>query len=110
MWGGYSFVNYNCFFDLGDDIYIGENCNIAMNVKFINGTHEIGNQNRRAGAGITGKIWVGSGTWIGADTLILPGVKIGTGVIVGAGSLVTSDLADNGIYIGRPARLYKLLE
>ena len=95
---------------MGDDIYIGENCNIAMNVKFINGTHEIGNQNRRAGAGITGKIWVGSGTWIGADTLILPGVKIGTGVIVGAGSLVTSDLADNGIYIGRPARLYKLLE
>ena len=81
-----------------------------MGVKFINGSHLIGNQDRRAGEGTIGKIMIGSGTWIGADTLILPGVTIGKGVIVGAGSLVTSDLADNAIYIGRPAKLHRLLE
>ena len=81
-----------------------------MNVKFINGSHLIGTQDRRAGEGTTSKIVIGSGTWIGADTLILPGVTIGKGVVVGAGSLVTSDLADNAIYIGRPAKLLRVIE
>lgn len=107
--GGGTFINYNCWFDLGDDIIIGENCNIAMNVHFINGTHNISGENRRAGEVITGKIIVGSGSWIGGDTIIMPGVTIGKGVIVGAGSLVTSDLEENAIYFGRPARLYKKL-
>lgn len=107
--GGGTFINYNCWFDLGDDIIIGEKCNIAMNVHFINGTHEISGEDRRAGKGITGKIIVGSGSWIGADTIIMPGVTIGKGVIVGTGSLVTSNLEDNAIYLGRPARLYKKL-
>lgn len=106
---GGTFINYNCWFDLGDDIEIAENCNIAMNVHFINGTHEIGDENRRAGNGITKKIVVGSGSWIGADSVIMPGVRIGKGVIVGAGSLVVSDLEDNAIYIGRPAHLHRKL-
>lgn len=106
---GGTFINYNCWFDLGDDIEIGENCNIAMNVHFINGTHEIGDENRRAAQGITKRIVVGAGSWIGADTIIMPGVTIGKGVVVGTGSLVTTDLEDNAIYFGRPARLYKKL-
>ena len=74
---GGTFINYNCWFDLGDDIEIGENCNIAMNVHFINGTHEIGDENRRAAQGITKRIVVGAGYWIGADTIIMPRVTIG---------------------------------
>lgn len=70
--GGGTFINYNCWFDLGDDIEIGENCNIAMNVHFINGTHEIGDENRRATQGITKRIVVGAGSWIGADIIIMP--------------------------------------
>lgn len=108
--GDNTFINYGCFFDLNDDIIIGNNCNIAMNVHFINGTHEIGNENRRADNGISKKIHVGDGTWIGTDSTILPGVNIGTGVVIGAGSLVLNDCESNCIYIGRPARLYKRLE
>lgn len=81
-----------------------------MNVHFINGTHEIGDNKRRAGKGITKKIVVKSGAWIGADTITMPGVTIGNGVVVGAGSLVTKDLEDNAIYLGRPASLYRKLE
>lgn len=80
-----------------------------MNVHFINGTHEIGDESRRAAKNVTKRIVVGSGSWIGADTIIMPGVTIGKGVIVGTGSLVTSDLEGNAIYFGRPARLYKKL-
>ena len=104
-----AFINYNCWFDLGNDIVIGENCNIAMNVHFINGTHEIGNETRRAAQGITKRIVVGDGSWIGADSIIMPGVTIGKGVVIGAGSLETSDLDDNAIYFGRSARLFKKL-
>ena len=107
---GGTFINYNCWFDLGDDIIIGSKCNIAMNVHFINGTHEIGSMERRAGGGITGKIIIGDGTWIGADTIILPGVTIGKGCIIGAGSLVLSDCEGNCIYFGRPAKLYKRID
>ena len=80
-----------------------------MNVHFINGTHEIGDETRRAAQGITKRIVVGDGSWIGADTIIMLGVTIGKGVIVGTESLVTSDLDDNAIYFDRPARLYKKL-
>lgn len=37
-----TFVNYRCQFDLGDDITVGDNCNIAMNVHFCTNSHEIG--------------------------------------------------------------------
>lgn len=107
--GGGTFINYNCWFDLCEDIFIGKNCNIAMNVTFINGTHEIGASDRRAGAGITKPIIVGDGTWIGANSIVLSGVKIGNGCIIGAGSLVLDDCDDNGIYFGHPATLYKKL-
>ena len=70
-----------------------------MNVHFINGTHEIGDETRRAAQGITKRIVVGDGSWIGADTIIMPGVTIGKGVIVGTGSLVTSDIDDNPILL-----------
>lgn len=94
---------------MGADVKIGENCAIAMNVHFINGTHEIGGESRRAGKEIVKRIIVGDGSWIGADTIIMSGVTIGKGVIVGAGSLVISDLEDNAVYFGRPAHLYKKL-
>lgn len=108
--GGGTFINYDCWFDLADDIFIGENCNIAMNVHFVNATHEMGDKTRRAGRGITKPINIGSGSWIGADSIIMPGVCIGTGCIIGAGSLVLHDTDDNSIYIGRPAQKYKQIE
>lgn len=106
--GFQSYCNYGCFFDLGECIYIGNNVAIGMNVKFITTSHEIGEPSRRAAKPIREPVYVGDGSWIGADTTILPGVRIGKGVVVGAGSLVTKDLDDNCIYVGRPA--YKIKE
>lgn len=34
-----SFCNYRCFFDLGDDIIIGENCSIAFGGTFCKSGH-----------------------------------------------------------------------
>ena len=48
---------------------------------------------------------IGWGSWIGTNSVILPGVTIGRQVAVGAGSIVTSDLPDNCVAVGSPARV-----
>jgi maltose O-acetyltransferase len=66
--------------------------------------HEIGTADCRAGALDPRPIVLGKGSWIGAGAIVLPGVTVGEGVVVGAGAVVTSDLEDNGAYVGVPAR------
>lgn len=58
-------------------VYIGSNCDIAPDVMFVTGGHEIGNSTRRAGIGFNKDIKVGSGTLIGARVTILGGINIG---------------------------------
>jgi len=48
---------------------------------------------------------VRKGASIGANTIILPGLVIGKNALVGAGSVVTSDVPDNAIVVGNPARV-----
>jgi maltose O-acetyltransferase len=57
-----------------------------------------------------GPITIGDRVWIGINVTILGGVTIGNDVVVGAGSLVTKDLAANGVYVGTPARRIKDLD
>ncbi len=47
------------------------------------------------------------GAKIGANTTILPGVVVGRNALVGAGSVVVSDVPDNGVVAGNPARWLK---
>ncbi len=47
---------------------------------------------------------IGDDVWIGAKATILSGVSVGSGVIVGANSVVTSDVEENVVVAGSPAR------
>ena len=85
-------------------ITIGKNCDLAPQVTILTGTHEFGDQNRRAGKGITTDVSIGDGCWIGACSIILPGVCIGKGCIIGAGAVVTKDVPDNMRAVGIPAK------
>lgn len=82
---------------------------ISSNVHFITFTHDIGDVNRRVGTIKFKPILVRSGTWIGTRTTVLPGVTIGVGCVIGAGSLVTKDVPDNCLAVGRPAQVIKKL-
>jgi maltose O-acetyltransferase len=84
-------------------IVIGERCDIGPGVKFITGSHQIGNSLRRAGTGTAKPIVIGHGTWIGAESIILGGVTIGDGCIVAAGAVVTKDVPSNVLVAGVPA-------
>ena len=107
--GDNTFINYDVWFNTAGGIKIGSKCNIAYKVSFITSTHEVGDENRRAGEARSEGIEVGDGSWIGAGAIILPGVKIGRGVIIGSGAVVTKDCEDNCVYAGNPATKIKEL-
>ena len=50
---------------------------------------------------------IGSKCIIGAGALLLAGVTIGDGAFIGAGSLVTSDISNEVLAVGRPANEVK---
>ena len=50
---------------------------------------------------------LGAFTHIGANTTILPKVKVGKNVIVGADSVIITNIPDNCLVIGVPARIIK---
>lgn len=108
--GDYSYINYRCFLDLGDDIIIGNHVAIAFNCTFVNSSHELGNEKQRAGKNNASKIIIEDGCWIGARTTIMPGVTIRKGCVVGSDSLVLKDTEPNGLYVGHPAKRIRTLE
>ena len=91
-------------------VYIGDYCDIAPDCLFIVGSHELGNSKRRAGNGFAKPIRVGNGTWIGARSTILGGVRIGRGCVIAAGSTVVSDILENTMVGGCPAKFIKNLD
>lgn len=105
-----SYCNYQCFFDLSGNIFIGKNCSIGMGVSFINSSHKIGDSTGRAGDGVADAIVIEDGVWIGANVTILQGVTIGSGCIIGAGSLVNKDCQSNGMYTGVPSKRIRNLD
>lgn len=110
--GAKSWVGPGCTFytDASATIRIGENCDIAPEVSFIVGSHHLGTRARRAGEGYCSDIVVEDGCWIGARATILAGVHIGSGALVAAGALVDSDVPENSLVAGVPARVVKSFE
>ena len=85
--GKHTIVNTNATVD--HDCHIGDFVHIAP------------------GATLCGGVKVGKGTLIGANATVLPNCKIGKNVSVGAGAVVTTDLPDNVVVAGVPAKVIK---
>lgn len=56
------------------------------------------------GATLAGGVSVGPLTWVGIGATVKQGIHIGRGAMVGAGAVVVSDVADNTVVMGVPAR------
>jgi acetyltransferase-like isoleucine patch superfamily enzyme len=111
------------------DISIGSHVNIGTNVKIIAANHgkivigssiDIGSGCHFSGGSYdysdvnklpssrrveTRGIFLEDMAWIGAGVIILDGVHIGSRSIIGAGAVVTSDIPDNAVATGVPARV-----
>jgi len=105
-------ISENCFIqvrgmlEIGDNVISGPNCTIITeNHKFKDIDSPIRLQgNERVG------VEIGNNVWIGAGCTILDGVTIGDGSIIAAGAIVNSNVPENSIYGGIPAKLLKRRE
>lgn len=91
-------------------VTIGDNCDVAPEVVFITGGHEIGAHDRRAGKGNSYSIHIGNGTWVGARSTILRDVTIGAGCVIASCSCVVKNVEDDLLVAGIPARTIRRLD
>lgn len=59
------------------------------------------------GAVLCGRVHVGAHSWIGANATVRPRVRIGANTIIGAGSVVVTDIPNNCVAVGVPARVIR---
>jgi acetyltransferase-like isoleucine patch superfamily enzyme len=95
-------------------ISIGKGCLIGANVTITDTDfHAIKPESRRYNnrpediAAIP--VHIGNNVFLGAGVIVLKGVTIGDNSVIGAGSVVTSNIPDNYIAAGNPARSLKSL-
>jgi maltose O-acetyltransferase len=98
------FLNRECYVDTYERVTIGRNVWIGPRTMLLTSTHEIGDEQQRAGAPAGKRVYIGEGCWIGANVTILPGVSVLDGCVIAAGAVVTKDCEPNGIYAGNPAK------
>lgn len=89
-----------------EGITIGENTLIGAECLIVDSDfHGIplgeGNPTRSA------SIEIGNNVFIGTRSIILKGVKIGNRAVIGAGSVVTSNIPENSLAAGNPARVIR---
>ena len=86
-----------------EEIIIDSNVMIASNV-YISDSDWHGIYDRINTPGSSKKIHIKENAWIGEGSKISKGVRIGKNSIIGLGSVVTSDVPDNEIFGGNPAK------
>lgn len=98
-------IGKNCFFDLRNEVQIGNNVVISMYCSFI--THiEMPNSNLASTyRSQNEKIIIGNNTYMGIGATVLKGVTIGESVLVGAKSLVIRSVSQRSVIMGTPAKL-----
>jgi len=91
-------------------VQIGCRVEIAPNCAFYPYNHgtKLGNPIRTQPLESRGGIIIGDDAWLGFGVVVLDGVQIGKGAVIGAGSVVTSDIPEDAIAIGSPARVVKM--
>ena len=83
-------------------IIIGNNVTLAPRVHIL--AHDASTK-PQLGYAKLGLTTIDDDVFVGAGAIILPGVTIKKGSIVGAGSVVTSDVPENAVVAGNPAKV-----
>lgn len=86
-------------------IEIGNNTIIAAQNYIIDSNHNIDREKLISEQGLSAsRIIIGEDVWIGANVTVIKGAKIHDGAIIGAKSLVNSEIDENSIVVGIPAK------
>lgn len=90
--GAFSYINAKYGVEIEDEVQIGSHCSIYS-------VSTIDNKQ--------GKVVLKKNCKIGSHSTVLPNVTIGENSIIGANSLVISDIPDNVVAFGVPAKVVK---
>lgn len=92
-------------------IEIGNNTLIGTCVEIYDSDfHELHPDKRNSGKHICEKVLIGENVFIASNVKILKGVSIGKNSVIANGSLVISDVPENSVYGGIPAKFIKKLD
>ena len=103
-------IGENCWIGTGFTVHgngsvtIGSDCDIAPDVVFLTGSHEIGDSGRRAGKGKKFDIVIGNSSWVGARSTFCENIAIGNSCIIGACSFVNKNFSTDTFIAGAPAK------
>lgn len=103
--GNNFFADYNCVILDQGKVTIGNNCMISPQVGIYTVKYPLEVEKRIAGYECVSPVTIGDNVWIGGGSIINPGVTIGNNVVIQAGSVVISDIPDNVLVGGNPARV-----
>ncbi|NHB85708.1 acyltransferase [Tessaracoccus sp. HDW20] len=92
----------------GADVTIGDDCMLATGIEIrSDDAHPIYSVKTGERVNMAQSIVIGNHVWIAKHVAIMGGVRIGSGSVIGYRSIVTSDVANNAIAVGAPARVVR---
>lgn len=100
-------IGDHAFIDGRDRVSIGNNVDIASEVRIYNSEHDIDSEFFTA---TIAPVIIEDYVFIGPRVTILPGVKIAYGAVIAAGSVVTKDVEPQTLVGGVPAKFIRTRE
>ncbi len=107
--GDYALICPGVRIDSGSHVEVGDNCMIAAGA-YLSDADWHGIYDRTRPIGNTSPIRLEDNVWIGDSAIVCKGVTIGRNSIVGAGAVVASDVVENVIVAGNPAKVVRELD
>lgn len=104
-------INAECMLVGSSDITIGKNSTLAYRTLLTTNANPNAPYNElcKIYPPIHKEIRIGDNVWVGAGVMVLPGCRIGNNSVIAAGSVVCSDIPDNCMAAGVPAKVKKRL-
>jgi maltose O-acetyltransferase len=94
-------IGENAVLDGRDKLIFGNHVDVASEVMFYNGEHDINDQNFKP---TFAPVIIEDYVFIGPRAIILPGVTVRKGGVVAAGAVVTKDVPEFTVVAGVPAK------
>ena len=95
--------------EIGDNLLTGTNVLITDNSHGVLNRENINTPPSKRQLSSKGAVKIGDNVWLGNNVIILPGVTIGSNVIIGANSVVSTDIPNNSVAVGMPAKVIKTI-
>jgi acetyltransferase-like isoleucine patch superfamily enzyme len=92
----------------GAEVTLGDDCMLAMGIEIrSDDAHPIYDVRTGERINMGQSIAIGNHVWIAKHATIMGGVRVGDGAVIGFRSIVTSDVPNNSIAAGAPARIVR---